>query len=78
MRGRITKINIVGDFPSDDKTFGGIEFCVGGASAGSRVRNPSASAIPSQSAPLSQSDLHPQSQIMRMEIRIEIRMNKLG
>ena len=40
MRGRITKI--VGDSPSDDKTFGGIEFCVGGASAGSNISGPSA------------------------------------
>ena len=42
MRGPITKINIVGDSPSDDKTFGGIEFCVGSPSGGSKIPGPSA------------------------------------
>ena len=42
MRGRITKINIVGDPSSDDKTFGGGEFCVGGPSVGSKIPGPSA------------------------------------
>ena len=42
MRGQITNINIVGDSPSDDKTFGGIEFCVGGPSEGSKIPGPSA------------------------------------
>ena len=42
MRGRITKINIVGDSPSDNKTFGGIEFCVGGPSAESKISGQSA------------------------------------
>ena len=40
MRRPITKINIVGDSPSDNKTFGGIEFCVGGPSAGSKIPGP--------------------------------------
>ena len=44
MRGPITKINIVGDSPSDNKTFGGIEFCVGGPSAGSKIPGPGAQA----------------------------------
>ena len=42
MRRQITKINIVGDSPSDDKTFGGIEFCVGGPSAESKISGQSA------------------------------------
>ena len=42
MRRPITKINIVGDCPSDDKTFGGIEFCVGGPSAESKISGQSA------------------------------------
>ena len=42
MRGRINKINIVGDSPSDFKIFGGIEFRVGGLSTESTILGPSA------------------------------------
>lgn len=42
MRGRITKVNIVGDSPSDDKTFAGIEFYVGVPSVGSEIPGPDA------------------------------------